>query len=124
MNGKIRLSEKHGVNPSLDTCFFCGEPKGIALFGKLKGDAEAPRHVLLNYEPCEKCKAAMALGTTIIAVSETDNGNRPIQDKLYPTGSWCVMRKEAAKELFCTDADRLLLHEDIYERLVGGVKHD
>ena len=85
MSDKIRLSQKHGVNPSLDTCFFCGEPKGIALFGKLKGDAEAPRSVLLNYEPCEKCKAVMAQGTTVISVSITNNGNIPIQDNLYPT---------------------------------------
>ena len=38
----IRLSEKHGLNPTLGVCFFCGEETGeIGLLGKLKGDREA-----------------------------------------------------------------------------------
>lgn len=118
----MRISDKHGLNPSMDICFFCGEPKGIALFGKMKGDTEAPRHVLLNYEPCDKCKDAMDKGTTILEVVTVDNGNRPIQDGVYPTGRWCVMRSEAAKELFNVDNKMLLLEQSVYTRLTGGNK--
>lgn len=110
------------VSPSMDICFFCGEPKGIALFGKMKGDAEAPRNVLLNYVPCDKCKEAMDKGTTIIEVVLQSNGNRPIQEGAYPTGRWCVMRSEAAQELFNTDNKTLLLEQSVYKRLTGGSK--
>lgn len=43
MSNSIRLSPKHGLNPSISVCFFCGEDKNeIILPGKLEGDAEAP----------------------------------------------------------------------------------
>lgn len=52
----IRLSEKHGVNPSLIVCTLCGEETGeLALLGKLKDDAEAPKHICTG-TICDKCK--------------------------------------------------------------------
>lgn len=71
MSRSIRLSEKHGVNPSLINCFFCGESKGIALMGRLKGDAEAPRSCVMDYEPCDKCKAMFDQGVLLIGVTTT-----------------------------------------------------
>lgn len=48
----IRLSEKHGVNPMLASCFLCGEDTGeIALLGKMKGDAAAPHRGVITKEP-------------------------------------------------------------------------
>lgn len=38
MSKNIRLSEKHGVNPSIIVCPICDKETGIALLGKLKGD--------------------------------------------------------------------------------------
>lgn len=116
------VSKKHGLNPSMDICFFCGEAKGIALFGKMKGDAKAPHNVLLNYEPCDKCKELMAQGTTLIEVVTEDNGNMQIQEGIYPTGRWSVMRSEAAKELFETDSPKVLLGKVPYTQLIGGAK--
>ena len=52
----IYMSEAHGVNPSMEVCFWCGKNKGVVLFGKLKGDKKAPRECAFNYEPCDKCK--------------------------------------------------------------------
>lgn len=43
MSKDIRVSEKHGVNPSITICPICGKETGIVLLGKLKGDEEAPR---------------------------------------------------------------------------------
>ena len=41
----IKVSEKHGVNPSMEVCFICGQDTGaILLLGRLPGDKEAPRH--------------------------------------------------------------------------------
>ena len=54
MSNSIKISPKYGVNPSLINCFFCGESKGIALMGKLKNDAEAPKECVMDYEPCDK----------------------------------------------------------------------
>lgn len=55
-NKGIRLSEKHGVNPSLIVCMLCGKETGaIALLGKLKGDAEAPKYIHTG-DICDNCK--------------------------------------------------------------------
>ena len=54
----VRISPKHGLNPCIPVCVFCGEEKNeVAILGMLKNDKEAPRNVILDYEPCEKCKA-------------------------------------------------------------------
>lgn len=39
MSKSIKLSPKHGVNPSVTHCECCGKEIGVALFGRLKGDA-------------------------------------------------------------------------------------
>lgn len=53
--GSIKLSEKHGVNPSLVICTLCGKETGeIALLGRLKDDAEAPRHICTG-TICKEC---------------------------------------------------------------------
>lgn len=88
----IRLSEKHGVNPSLEQCFVCMKDVGVVLFGKLKGDAEAPGRVCLgpNSEPCDECKGFMEQGVILISVRKGESGNNP-----YRTGGWCVVKDEA-----------------------------
>lgn len=104
--GSIRLSEKHGLNPSMCQCFFCGETKAIALMGRLKDDAEAPRQCVMDYEPCETCQTHMSHGVTLIEVSETQplDGRPPMiargDKKVYPLGSWIVMTPDAVKRLF------------------------
>ena len=54
MSKSIPLSPKHGVNPSMILCPKCGESHSIALMGRMKNDAEAPRMILGN-ELCDKC---------------------------------------------------------------------
>ena len=102
----IKVSPKHGVNPSLETCFWCGKEMGVALLGRLKGDAEAPRHVCLGLEPCNDCKARFAQGVQIVEVSEDGSrfdGNKAFQIKdaeghiVYPTGRFVVMKAEAIR---------------------------
>ena len=106
MSDSIRLSEKYGVNPSLIKCIFCGEAKGIAFMGKLKGDKEAPRECIMDYEPCDKCKEKFSQGVTLIGVQESPimPGMPPISTQegkdLYPTGSVVVLKEEAAQRIF------------------------
>jgi hypothetical protein len=83
----IRLSEKHGLNPCLGQCYLCGgDTNEIALMGRLKKDAEAPRRAVVSMEPCDKCKGYMQMGIIMISVREND------QD--YRTGGWCVLKEE------------------------------
>lgn len=97
----LRLSKKYGVNPSVGICFWCGEGKEVILFGANRGK-EAPREVLVNYEPCDKCKNGMSKGITAIEAQETplQDGQQPIQETpngptLWPTGRWFVLTEEA-----------------------------
>lgn len=53
----IKISKKHGVNPTIPICFWCGKEKNeVAMLGELKGDVEAPMHLVLDINPCEECQ--------------------------------------------------------------------
>ena len=102
MGKVINFSDKHGVNPSMSICIFCGEPKGVALLGKLKGDVEAPREIITDYEPCSKCREKFNKGVPIIEVSNTpilDNQPPLTKDSyglpVYPTGCYLVLNPDA-----------------------------
>lgn len=67
----IRLSKKHGVNPSILLCPICGKEYGLALLGKIdKEDSEAPRQLIGN-DLCNDCKAKVNDGK--IAIIEMAN---------------------------------------------------
>lgn len=101
MSKNIKLSPNHGLNPTIPVCFFCGKDKNeVALLGKIKkGDPEAPRHCIIDYEPCDECKKIMSQGITLIEASETpqQNGQQPFVRNEYPTGKWCVVSKDFIK---------------------------
>lgn len=63
----LRVSPKHGLNPSLGLCFFCNKAKDVLLLGRLPDDAEAPRQGVYNQEPCDECRGYMDKG--IICIS-------------------------------------------------------
>lgn len=75
----IRVSKKHGVNPSIDTCPKCGGASGLILFGRLPQDKEAPRMVSYSLELCNDCKTEMEKNELIFCMEaeQTDNGIRP-----------------------------------------------
>jgi len=82
----ITLSQKHGVNPSMTTCFYCGEVTGIALLGKLKGDEEAPKYMCNSVEPCDKCKEKYKDYVLVVEKPSPEEN---------PTGRWFAVKKEA-----------------------------
>ena len=118
----IILSDKHGVNPSINVCFFCGEDKEIVMFGRLKGDAKAPKRIIQNYAPCDKCAEIMKKGRTVIEITRNSTGMLPIitePQEAWPTGRWCVVPTEDAKKLFKDNSVRpVLLEEELYQKLV------
>jgi hypothetical protein len=98
----IRLSKKHGLNPSVSVCFFCGKEKNeIVIPGRLKGDAEAPRKAVWNYEPCESCKKYMSEGVMVCVVKDGSDPENP-----FRTGRLLVIRDEDAKNIFNVDPEK------------------
>lgn len=65
MSDSIRLSEKHGFNPTLPVCEACGAPTGdVVLFGRLPGDAKAPRHPAFGF--CKSCRGVVDQGGVVL----------------------------------------------------------
>ncbi len=92
----IKLSPKHGVNPAIPVCFYCGEDKNmLILAGRLPGDAEAPHRAVWDKEPCDKCQEHMKQGIILISVKEGSDHDNP-----YRTGGWVVIKEEAFDRIF------------------------
>ena len=90
----ILLSPKHGVNPSITHCECCGKEIGIAMFGKLKEDKEAPKDVFMGL--CDDCQKVIdQKGLMIIEVRDGESGNNP-----YRTGRLVGITKEAKNRIF------------------------
>jgi len=131
MKNSIKLSKKYGVNPTIPVCFWCGKEKNeIALMGHIgdgrKGeDIEAPRNMVLDYEPCEDCKKNMALGVTIMEASyiPTTPNQPQFQKDIYPTGRWCVIKREAADRIFGDNLkgqNKIFVDQEVYNNLING----
>ncbi len=127
MSNDIRLSPKHGLNPTIPICAWCGKQKNeIALMGRIgdgrKGeDFEAPRNAILDYEPCDECKAQWEQGVAIIEVKRapTAEGQPPIQPGAYPTGRVAVVKEEALNGDFKKGSLALMLAEE-FQQMFGG----
>ena len=99
----IILSSKHGVNPSTVKCFICGKHHSIALFGRLKGDVQAPMEIE-DGSICDDCQKVIDDGGVFIIEVEKQKENP------YRTGRLIVIKKEAVNIpnngiLFCSKED-------------------
>lgn len=133
MAGSIQISPKHGVNPCVPICVFCGKEKNeLALLGRLKGDAKAPMSAVIDYEPCDECQANWQLGIPLICVTEKApaKGAVPLsksQDgkNLYPTAKYLVAKKEAVSRMFSVERENgqpLMIDEALFDKLVEDSK--
>lgn len=126
----IKISPRYGVNPTIPVCFFCGNPKNeIALLGKIGGrgeDLEAPKNVVLDYEPCDECKEQMSKGVSLIVVSgeQPEDGRPPMtaqgDQKVYPLGGMIVMKSEVFSQMTgrdFKDGDKCFIDEELFQRL-------
>ena len=112
----IRISPKHGVNPSLMVCPICGKETGVALLGRIKGDAEAPRRIA-DRTPCPECKKALDNGAHfILEVRDGESGDNP-----FRTGRLVGITREAAERLFtCRPVPRVAYMEHtLFDQLFG-----
>lgn len=121
MSKGIKVSPKHGLNPCIPVCFWCGEEKNeIALLGKLKGDQEALRSAVVDMEPCPKCKERMDLGITILEGTPTPmREGIPKFHGAYPTGRWVVVEKESVSEQF-RQYKHLYMSPEDFNRMFQG----
>lgn len=132
MSKSIKVSPKHGVNPTIPVCAFCGKEKNeIALLGHIgdlrKGeDFEAPRRVILDYEPCDDCKEKWSQGVAIIEVSTTAlvPNQPPITDGFYPTGRFIVLDEEAITDGKYKKGDRTLMISDEFTACFRGESNE
>lgn len=112
MGDHIILDPNHGVNPMMTLCFYCQEPKGLALMGKISHkmkkeleesgvpcgpDGEAPRQMTIDREPCDQCKKYMDMGIILISVDEAKS-HGDLQNP-YRTGGWCVVAEDYIKRV-------------------------
>ena len=125
MSRSIEVSPKHGLNPTIPVCFWCGKEKNeIALMGRVRekdhngravrdSDVEMPMKAVLDYEPCDCCKNLFSQGVQVIecvehiqdgrpAISKDENGN-----EVFPTGKHIVLRPEGAQRIFNIDKSML-----------------
>lgn len=115
----INFDEKHGLNPSLDICFYCGEDKGVVLFGKLNSDikghfesqgqsedGKAPRKVVMTKTPCKKCIEHMKQGVLFISIDESKTVD---EENPYRTGYMTLLKEEAVVRIFCEDMSKKML---------------
>lgn len=104
----MRLSPKHGVNPSIAVCFYCGEDTGeIILAGLMRGgDRAAPRSAVWNKVPCPKCTASMTQGVMLI---EADEAKTTDEQNPHRTGHMAVITEEAVRRMFNAEAAANLL---------------
>ena len=119
----IPLHPKYGVNPSMTTCFYCGESKEIILVGSrtrqfkeaglASESGEMPPSVgCIDKIPCAKCEELMKQGTILISVKDGEDGDNP-----YRTGGWVVIKDEAIRGMIRPTA----LAEDIIRTRIAFV---
>ena len=90
----LRLSAKHGLNPTLPVCFYCGQETGeVALLGA-SYHGEAPKNLILNKVPCGKCQDYMKVGIVLVCC------RKGTESDPQPTGAYAVIKEDAAAKLF------------------------
>lgn len=110
----ITLSEKYGLNPSLVKCFVCGKDVGIALMGRLKDDAEAPRECMTG-ELCEECKDLIEKQKGAFILEVTDDTKKDEKNP-YRTGRLVGITKEA-KERWNIASPIVYMHKQLFSQM-------
>ena len=126
MSKGIKISPKHGLNPTIPVCFWCGKQKNeIALMGHMKGDIEAPKNMVLDYVPCEECQSHMAMGVAVLEASDHPNteGQPPMQKGVYPTSRFVVVTTECADRVFSayapwSEGKKVFVDSDVFSHFL------
>ncbi len=106
MANNIYLDDKHGVNPSIAQCFYCGQDDKLILVGKktkgfngVSDDNQMPQKCgIIDMEPCPECREFMNQGIILISISDDSENemmlaneeNRPPNP--FRTGKFAVVK--------------------------------
>jgi len=108
----MRLSVKHGLNPTLTTCFVCGKENELLLVGSntkqfreagvpVSKTGEMPIRIgAINTEPCNECKEYMRRGIICISVKDGEEGKH----NPYRTGGWVVIKDSTLEKIVKEEA--------------------
>ena len=108
----ITLSPKHGVNPSITHCECCGKTIGVAMMGRLKGDAEAPIDVYLGL--CDDCQKVINQGgVMVIEVRDGEKSPNP-----YRTGRIVGCSKQF-KDRCKIESPIVYMEESMFTQIFG-----
>ena len=116
----ISVSKKHGVNPTMLICPICHhETNGLALLGRLPGDAEAPRYSL-DRELCDDCRGVIdAGGVMLIEVKDGSTWKSPERTG-YVVGVKAGVIDESAVDTrrvgFMLESDMKAMMGDLYKQ--------
>lgn len=113
--GSITVSPKHGVNPSILHCECCGKEYGIGLFGRLKGDAEAPKDVMQGF--CDDCQNVINQGGVLIVEVRDGEGEKNPKNP-YRTGRIVGCSKQY-KERNGIKTPMIYMEESMFEPIFG-----
>ena len=104
----VLLHKEHGLNPTVNVCFFCNEDKGeVVLLGRAYR-GKAPMRMVTDYVPCDSCQEKFSQGVLFIEVTRSPNtpdqpplykSREPYQSVPYPTGRHWVVTLEAARRI-------------------------
>lgn len=132
MSGSIKISKKHGLNPCIPICVFCGKEKNeLALLGRLKDDAKAPMSAVIDMEPCNECKENWSKGVPLIRVTKKkpENGMPPLQkdgnDGIWPTAQYMVVTEECAESMFDLETKKgqpVLLEDVVFDKILKSAE--
>ena len=95
MTKSILLSPEHGVNVTLMQCRLCAKETGVAMLGRLKGDAKAPRSIP-DQEPCKECAELLAAGFLFVEAEKFSGGTTL-------TGRKWVIKRDVAEKMLLAD---------------------
>jgi len=93
------MSRENNVGVALTKCFFCGADDKIVmnslLTERMKSNVEKMHGMVIDMDPCHKCKDLMKQGVIIITIdnsrSEKD-WNKEQTPNPYRTGGWFVVK--------------------------------
>lgn len=124
----IRISPRHGLNPTIPVCFWCGRDKNEIVFmgyirDKTGNDIAAPMHMVIDYEPCQQCYENMKRGVTLIEATREPNAvtSVELQQNVYPTGRYAVIERCAADRAFngFSGIEEVFVEPELFERLIS-----
>ncbi len=104
-------------------CFWCTKETGKPVMLPEVNGKTPPKKAILNYEPCDECKAMFSQGIHIIGVVDkplVETMPPIVKDEgveLYPTGSFFVASEPWTEEMLKKN-DKADMLEDVLKRKV------